>query len=62
MEGELTLDAAKAMKVADLKAELQNRGLSTSGLKAALQARLIEDIEKPASDVGCKIIFHLYTI
>ncbi|CAM9843828.1 unnamed protein product [Chrysoparadoxa australica] len=32
----------KAMKVADLKKELSARDLSTSGLKAALQARLLE--------------------
>ena len=55
MENELTVDAAKAMKVTDLKAELQNRGLSTSGLKAVLQARLIEDIEKPANDTECNL-------
>jgi len=40
-EAGLTAAEVKAMKVAELKAELKNRGESTSGLKKDLQARLL---------------------
>lgn len=46
MEEILTVQGAKAMKVSDLKAALQDRGLATDGLKSVLLARLIADIEK----------------
>eukprot|EP00500_Bicosoecida_sp_ms1_P002130 CAMPEP_0203807570 /NCGR_PEP_ID=MMETSP0115-20131106/1144_1 /ASSEMBLY_ACC=CAM_ASM_000227 /TAXON_ID=33651 /ORGANISM="Bicosoecid sp, Strain ms1" /LENGTH=66 /DNA_ID=CAMNT_0050716253 /DNA_START=29 /DNA_END=226 /DNA_ORIENTATION=- len=38
----------KKMKVAELRAELQARGLSTEGLKAALVQRLEQAIEDDA--------------
>ena len=40
-----TIDV-NSLKVADLKKELQTRGLPTSGVKADLQQRLTEAIEK----------------
>lgn len=40
-----TIDV-NSLKVADLKKELQSRGLPTSGVKADLQQRLTEALEK----------------
>ena len=39
------MQAAKAMKVAELKAALEGRGLPTDGLKAVLLARLLKDMD-----------------
>ena len=46
MEGDLSVQAACAMRVFELHAELTTRGLSTVGLKAALLRRLLSCLEQ----------------
>ena len=43
-EIKLTLDQIKSMKVVELKQELKNRGISTTGLKAELVKKLYNAI------------------
>ena len=43
-ESKLTLDQIKSMKVVELKQELKNRGISTTGLKAELVKKLYNAI------------------
>ena len=45
----LSVAAAKAMKVAELRAALEERGLTTDGLKPALLARLLAAIAPPTA-------------
>lgn len=47
---DLTEDDAKKMKVADLRAALEARGASTSGLKAALLQRLLDIVRSENVD------------
>jgi hypothetical protein len=50
----LTVDDVKTMKVAQLRSELTARSLSSSGLKADLMSRLIEDIVKQEEEEEMK--------
>mmetsp|Transcript_27326 Transcript_27326/g.90834 ORF Transcript_27326/g.90834 Transcript_27326/m.90834 type:complete len:97 (+) Transcript_27326:49-339(+) len=46
----LTADEVKKMTVPKLRAALEERGLDTSGLKAALADRLLQALAAPAAD------------
>jgi len=52
----ITTLKAKTMKVADLRKELSDRGLNSTGLKSSLVKRLIADIEKKKKKKASSVV------